>query len=295
MSFDAERFCIDFNIPFWSEGKNVGRRWIAVQCPMCIDHSNHGGFNIDGGYYSCWQCGWHPLEQVVKEITDESWPRVYNIIEQYSRPRPFKDRRNIERPKMLQLPEGTGPLQERHRAYLRSRNFDPDHLEKEYDLKGTGHIGRYAFRLIIPIYFEGELISYEGRDITNQQDLRYKACPLDQEVIPRKHILYGIDKVPGSTLVAVEGVTDVWRLGRGAAATFGTGFTQEQIVLVTKRFDRIILLFDPDEKAQEHAEYLAWQINSLGKEAIIYELEGVEDPGSMPQEDADALMRDALK
>jgi DNA primase len=186
-------------------------------------------------------------------------------------------------------------MSERHREYLRRRRFDPDYLEKEYDLKGTGHLGRYAFRLIIPIYYEGKLISYEGRDITDQQDLRYKACPLDQEVIPRKHILYTIDKVPGKTVVVTEGVTDVWRLGPGAVATFGTGFTQEQLILVTKRFDRIILLFDPDDKAQEHAEYLAWQINSLGKEAIIYELEGVEDPGSMPQDDADAMMRDALK
>lgn len=295
MAFDAEQFCIDYDIPYATEGKNVGVGWVGVTCPFCDDVGTHGGFNIEDGYFKCWKCGWHPLPEAIKELTQEIWPRVYEIIDRYKHPlvTQFKNR-NRERPATLVLPPECGDMTERHRQYLLRRGFEPEHIIKEYDLRGTGHVGRYAFRIIIPIYFDYKLVSYEGRDITGRQDERYKACPVSQEVIPRKSIVYNADKVPGRTVVVTEGVTDVWRLGRGAVATFGITFTPAQVNLLVKRYNRIIILYDMGSDAQIQAERLAWQVSAQGREAIIYDLEGVDDAGSMSDDDARHLMKEAL-
>ena len=292
-SFDAEKFCIDHSVPYWTEGKNVTAGWVNIQCPFCGDHSNHGGFNLDEGYYNCWKCGWHALDEVIKEVTDEPWFRVYQILDEYSHPI-IAVKTKVVRPEQVVLPPETGALRERHRQYLIRRGFDPDELEKEYDLRGTGHIGRYAFRIIIPIYYNGQLVSYEGRDITGMQDQRYKACALSDEVVPRKNILYNIDHVPGRVAVVCEGVTDVWRMGRGAVATFGISYTQAQVNLILKRFERVVILYDMGDDAQIQADRLAWQISAGGRESIIYELDGVDDPASMSDQDARKLMKEIL-
>ena len=108
--------------------------------------------------------------------------------------------------------------------------------------------------------------------------------------------MYGLDEVDTDTLVVVEGITDVWRLGPGAVATFGTGYKPSQILMMSQ-FERIFLLFDSeqdDPNAIKRSEELANTLSSIGKEVEIIELdEG--DPGDLKQEDADHLMKDLLR
>lgn len=194
--------------------------------------------------------------------------------------------------KRVDFPLGTVELQPKHRDYLIGRNFDPDLLERIYGLKGTGPLGDYKFRIIAPVILDGKMVSYQGRDVTGKSDLRYKACPLDLEVIHHKHTLYGVDLVKGGSVVVVEGITDVWRLGPGAVATFGTGFTKQQANMIMQKFKRVYLLFDPEPKAQQVAEELSWVLSNVGVESYIIDLGSGTDPGDMKQDDADNLMKE---
>ena len=65
------------------------------------------------------------------------------------------------------FPASCGPIQARHQKYLSDRGFDPDFLEQEYDLRGTGPVGSYKFRVIAPIIFRRKIVSFQGRDISN--------------------------------------------------------------------------------------------------------------------------------
>jgi hypothetical protein len=294
MKFDIIKFLEDNNIPYATKGVNTAKGWINTNCPLCIqgDESNHLGFNIKNSYWKCWRCGHHWPETVIMELIATSFPEAKRIIREYSnnllQQPEKKENRKIEN-LILPLPGWT--MKMRHHEYLIKREFDSEKLEKEYDLSGTDHIGEYKFRIIIPIYFNGKLISYQGRDITERQTPKYKACKKELELLHHKYILYNIDNAEKNTVVVVEGIMDVFRLGSNSVATFGTGFTPEQVNLLADRFKKIIIFYDKGEEAQQQAMKLSTMLNGLGRESEVIEHEQYDDPADMPQNEADYFMK----
>ena len=293
--FDAEKFLIAYSIPYWAEGKNVSPGWTNIQCPLCYDHSNHGGFSPDG-FYNCWKCGAHHTTDIISAVLRCSTAEANRIEWQYTSE--FQIKRQRQRlkkkgmSKVCELPAGTADMSIVHRAYLASRGFDSDTLVKEWGVKATTHIGPYKFRIIIPIYVDGKLVSYQGRDVTGRQELRYKTCKIEDESIHHKHIVYGCDRVPGNRCILVEGCTDVWRLGPGAVCSFGTSCTDEQILFMSKRWAHIFVLFDPEDVAADrHVSRIIGELESLGCRADQIELKGYNDPAEMPQDEADEIMK----
>ncbi len=113
---------------------------------------------------------------------------------------------------------------------------------------------------------------------------------MEKEARHHKACLYGLDQVPGETVVIVEGITDVWRLGVGSVATFGIKYTKTQVLLL-KRFKRRAILFDSaDSQAQEQAEKLAKELSAFSGETISLIIDA-KDPGTMSPKDAQDLMR----
>lgn len=303
MSFDALKFLRDYRIPHATTGsKHTRKGWVNVHCPFCAGSRDyHLGLELEGKQrIKCWRCGGKSLFRVVKTLARCREEDVGQVIHEYqgrSSPRPG----GINRPdirKECTLPLGTSAMSDRHRGYLEKRKFNPELLERTYLLQGTGPLSDppgYSHRIILPIYFERKLVSYQGRDITGrcEDSDKYRACSMDREAIHHKHVLYGWDLFEGKVGAVVEGAADQWRMGPGSLATFGTGFTQEQLVLLARRFKRLFLLFDPEPIAQQVAEKLSWALGHIGCEAPIVDLsdEGV-DPGALQQVEADAIMRD---
>jgi len=198
------------------------------------------------------------------------------------------------RPEQISLPKETSKMTDRHKKYLVKRNFDPDKLEKLYNLMGTNHLGEYRFRIIAPITFNHQLVTYQGRDITDKQTSKYKACFGEKEVIPHKHILYGWDQLPYGLkrCLAVEGITGVWRFGPGALATFGVKYSGSQLRLFYSRFDIIYTLFDPDEAGEGATESIFSKLRVMGKDVRSLEFKNDEfDSGNIPQGIADKIMK----
>jgi DNA primase len=264
---------------------------------MCSDDSNHGGFNIEKSNYNCHICGSHKLTLVLKQLTTLNDFQIRNLIKKYQ----FKGPAGItisqyqshheESSISCSLPSNAGPLKSIHKQYLLKRKFDPDKLERIWNLKGTDHNGDYKFRIIAPIYDTNNvLISYQGRDITDQSDIRYKACAKKNEVLHHKHSLYGINKVKSKSIIVVEGITDVWRLGPGSVATFGTGFTNHQVLLLSE-FKKVYILFDNTLEAAQHSLLLKNQLTGLGIFSKVFgHTFGIKDPAELTNQQAKEIM-----
>jgi len=288
----------DFNIPYDTEGqKNSQTGWINITCPFCDDSSNHLGYNISGDYFNCWRCGSHPIKKTLAKLLNLSQQEAQKIIKQYGGKTYTKEPVVKIRAKAHKFPSGVGMMKSHHKRYLANRGFDPDRLEDEWNLFGTGPVALldgidYKHRIMVPIYWNGEQVSFQARDITNRHKLKYIACPKDRELILHQSILYGKQDRWGTTGICVEGVTDVWRFGDQSFATFGIKIMPKQLRLIATIFKRVAVVFDDDKWAEWNSCTLVNELKFRGVDAFRVPIEG--DPGSMKQDDADHLIKQLL-
>jgi len=289
----------DHSIPHATEGqKHCRPGWVNTACPYCSGNPGlHLGYNMDENYHYCWRCGWHSVSKTIAKLLNINEKAAKRLIKQYGghtqTPKPkIKIRR-----KSHQLPSGITNLTSSHKQYLLRRGFDADRLEQEWNLMSTGPISQldgisYKHRIIAPIFWNGERVSFQGRDATGKHSKKYMACPKDRELIHHKEILYGKQSEWRTTGICVEGITDVWRLGTAAFATFGIKYTPKQLRLVAKRFERVAVVFDDDPQATEQAYNLVSELKFRGVDAFRISIEG--DPGNMKQEEANYLLKQIL-
>lgn len=301
MAFDAVAFFRSIGIEPKTEGhKHTQVGWANVRCPFCTGNPGfHLGFHVESGAWKCWRCGNHGLYSVLSAFLGYDKKKIREAIEKYKgRPtgKAEDGRKARGRSHNLLLPAGTSELQNRHRQYLRDRGFQVGQLLRRWDLKSTGPTGAYKHRIVIPITFQGKVVSYTARDITGRAEIKYKSCKLEDEVVYHKSILYGLDLLPYRTGVLVEGCPDVWRLGPGALGTFGIEFTPEQVMCAAIHLDYAFIFFDPEKQARIQAEKLGLALSALGVGVeIVNAPDGHPDPGDMPQEEADELMLELLQ
>lgn len=295
---DLEKLLHDHRIPVAPPGeKNYREGWANIRCPFCADNSFHLGINLQGRYAHCWRCGSHFLDKVVAKLLGITVGKARGLLKEYGgRPgRKVKEVKRKIRTKSHRLPSDTGKMKNRHRKYLQSRGFDPEKLEKEWGLLGTGPVSTldkisYKHRVLAPIHWNGERVSFQARDITGRHKLKYLACPEERELIKHKHILYGRQEKWKETGICVEGITDVWRLGFAAFCTFGIDYTQHQVRQITKHFSRVIIIFDEEPQAQRQARKLQADLEIRGLEVIrVNDLK--TDPGNLSDKQAEELIK----
>ena len=189
-----------------------------------------------------------------------------------------------------------------HKDYLKSRGFHPERVAKEYNIMGTGkeaYLGNadYSKRIIFPIYWEKEIVSWQSRDVTGQATLRYKACMTSYEKIHHQHIYFSHRDYDGGTTIICEGVLDAIKIGKKAIATFGTGGSRKQLRSIAKNFDRAFVLYDPEENAQRIARILVRELNFRGvkaKNIDMRDFSKASDPGEMAQNEIDMLIKQII-
>lgn len=294
---DVQRLLRDYNIDYSTEGEKVSAGWVGIHCPFCEgSHKYHLGYNLRGEYgdgWKCWRCGWHEEVEVIEALTGLSAERQHKALKPYRTVRPLTRKEKNKSPAATTLEVPGEALSQQHVAYLKKRGFDPLHLERLYGLHGTGHTGYYKFRVVAPIYTQdGRIIaSYQARDITDRAKAKYLPCRKEQELIPHKHLLYARHLVREGVAIVVEGITDVWRLGPGAVATFGVEWTPQQVHAL-RGLRRCYILYDPEPQAQAQALKLARSTALLGVKTKVLTIdEGYPDPGDMTETDARELTR----
>jgi len=290
----------NFGVSYVTEGKHYVAGWLTTKCPFCDDPSEHLSYNIDENYFNCYRCGSHFVDTTISKLINVSEQEARIILKQYGLHLSISTKEPVVRirDKAHKLPSNTMPLQANHKMYLEKRNFDPEYLEKEWNLIGTGPISKldnidYKHRIIIPFIWNNQQVSFDSRDITNKHKSKYMACPKDRELIPHKEILYGKQDKWKDTGIIVEGPTDVWRFGPFSCATSGIKYTSKQIRVIANSFKRIAVIFDVDPQAYIQANKLVSELKFRGVDAFRIDIEG--DPGSMKQEEADYLVKQLIK
>jgi len=276
----------------WTKGKNVHvkRGAVAVRCPFCDDSSNHLQI-YPNGEIQCWKCRIHGgIARLIREIEGCGWRRADEIAVSLV----MKDERidDIRRPDDLEMPDGfIRDLPGIHRKYLEGRNFDPDRISRDYGVGAVHNVGIYSFRLIIPMILDGRTVHFTGRDVTDKSKLRYKNCPDDRAVVPSSELLYNIDSVTGSTVLIVEGPTDVWRMGIGTVAMMTTHLAMGRVDLLRRKgVKRVFVMYDTgaEEFLPDLVSMIYWTDEVFG----IRVPDGFNDPAELPEDVAKALRRE---
>ena len=286
---DIERLFADFSVPI---SLTVNAGWLNTNCPYCADTKNHLGFKIGEDYCNCWKCGSHNLEHTLKRILKLNSSEMINVLQQYRTEDILRSMLNKKTPKSKKLEFPEDKLNSRERKYLRGRGFNPDFLEQKYLLRSGGIVGDFSYRIIIPLILNGQLVSWTGRDITDNSELRYRTLEIEKSVVDPKTVLFNLDNAKNSMVVVVEGPFDVLRMGDDFVCSFGTSMTEAQINLLAKRYKQIIFLFDPEEAAQKKAKRYAQQLASLGRSVDVVDSEMGKDPGDFSGAEVSHLRRE---
>lgn len=293
---DILRLYHDFNIPYVTENhRHAHTGWINTPCPFCsnLPGSNPGyhlGWNLNEEYYSCYRCGWHSPVKTISELTGLDLNKTYSIIKEYGTVF-YQEIKKPEKQK-FQEPSFLDKLTEHHKAYLKSRGFNPDKLEKVWGLKSTSPISKldkyhYSNRIYIPYRWNGITVSFDTRIPKNvgKEIPKYLACPEIYEDIDHKSIPYCNADALRDFGVVVEGTTDVWKIGeKKGLATSGIQYTHKQVHLIGTMFKgkKLAVWFDGETQAQVQAKKLIALFQSTYN-IDAFNIKTEDDPGSFDQ------------
>ena len=291
--FNALQFYKDHGIEYRTEGKNVTSGWININCPFHPDKTFHLGFDPKTGNFHCWHCKSISPKKIVQHFIRNNWQEVFNkyLVKNQIR-NGLKKREEREIPDKIKLPQNRWT--ERHQTYLMRRGFNPEVIKEKHKIIGTDHLDPfYPMRIIIPIFYQGNVISFQTRDVTGKAELRYKGLDKEKEILPMKEILYNIDNCKKEWVVLTEGVFDVWRFGDNCCCTFGVSYTKKQLSLLNK-YKKIFICFDSDNAGVEAAEKIGEELSLLGKECYIFTLEK-KDIDSLTETELQELRKEIKK
>jgi len=282
----------EHNIPIAPEGsqhQTVG--WVQFDCPFCGKDSQswHMGYNISGGFVNCWKCGSHSLGSTLRELTGLSWHLIRLMINSLDEVPHRSLKEFTQSPTKLEVPPNVNNCTDAHKKYLASRRFNCQEIEALWKIKGIGISADLSWRLFIPIIYKGQIVSWDTRAIGKDIQKRYIGASKEQELIPRKHLLYGSDYAR-NTIIVVEGYPDVWRIGPGAVAVMGIDYSQEQVLAISKYTKRYIL-FDNENQALKQADKLCCELAVFPGETINLELEKASDPAEASDKTINGLRK----
>jgi len=158
-----------------------------------------------------------------------------------TKPETEKDR-SVTLPYNIKIEPGSEPYN-----YLMNRNFDStviNHFRLRYQ-----PVGPYGRRIIIPVYVNGVLVTFQARTLDSNTRPKY--------LFPREgascfqSVLYNWDQAKNyEVLIMVEGVTDAWRLWlrgfQNVVCTFGKSLKKEQrrLILDNPKTKTVIMFWD---------------------------------------------------
>lgn len=255
-----------------TQKKNKG--WTNTNCVFCSDHSQSLGFNNTDGHCVCFKCGYHHTDEAVAKILNVTESVARQILNEFSDGIVIRENKQ-SKGKNLKLP--SSGFTEREIKYLKSRRFNPSDLER-FGVCGGGVSGEWSFRILIPLYYKGMLVSWTARSIFSKKFCeennipRYKNLSIENSAINPKHCLFNIDNVHTDEVFLVEGPMDCLRLATYSVPSvccWGSSITEEQKVLLYKKFNKIHILFDNDETGWYKAETLQKDLEALGLEVDV--------------------------
>jgi len=292
--FDIISYLESRGVEYSTSGKNVSEGWVNIRCLWCGDDSNHLGINLSSKFFNCWICGEKgPPQKLVRKIEDTGESKAREIIEEFQTLEKYTKAIRHKPLSYQSLPkESTTDFPDIHIEYLKSRNFDPQDLINRYDIRACYNLGRYKFRIIIPVIMNHKIVGFTSRDVTDKSEYRYKNCRPEEGVLPQSEWIYNGDSLVHTALI-VEGPTDVWRMGDGAICMFGLKCSDSQVKFLHDHgVYRVFILYDDEPEAQIRADKIGGNLASVIPDVNILTGLGVKDPAKLSPEEAIQLKRE---
>jgi DNA primase len=276
VAFDVASFLDDNGIVYdWYDETNV-----TLDCPYCGKGKRHFCISVEKPVFHCFKCGekgdW---VRVVAELLGVPINEAYGLVHgalDFTVSKPV-----FEKPlEEVKLPADTGWIRGA-KSYLLARGID-DWMIDRYKLYFT-LIPPYSHRIIIPIFYQKKVVSFQARTILDDAPLRYKNPP----GVNTRDFLYGYDDMDSdSPVTIVEGPFDRMILssqGINTVAIFGKELTDSQLRMLDGVKD-IRIMFDSD--ATDKAVELYYALDSYFDSILIVPLvEG--DPADQKEQSAE--------
>ena len=191
---------------------------------------------------------------------------------------------------------------------LQQKGFGPEQLRDtglvfEKD-DGSGFVDRFRGRLMFPIQNEmGKIIGFAGRALAEEQQPKYLNSP-ETELYHKSHVLYNLHRArkpmrDQSHAILVEGYMDViglWGGGVGeAVASCGTALVNQQVRILHRHTDTVVVNFDPDTAGVTATERSIDMLLEEGLRIRVLGLPGGLDPDEFVQERGADAYRELLK
>jgi hypothetical protein len=251
----------------------TAKGWYAITCQVCHDHKykKRGAWKFEGNKtaYHCFNCGakatfdddvCYLSDDMTKILTAYGIPQdnmdfiKFKALEKRGNKSKAPMRIDLKLdPDVLTLPD--------HFYKLEANSDDPwSMVAEDYLLHERGiKVGDYPFylstggktpqekswkgRLIIPVYKDGKLIFYHGRDLTDKKANKY----LNASTSTKDNVIFGYDQLQQHTdlpLYIVEGFFDAYAID--GVAVFGNELTKAQGKIINR--SRRLKVVIPDRK-----------------------------------------------
>lgn len=143
--------------------------------------------------------------------------------------------------------------------------------------------GKYANRILVPVFEDKELVSFVARDYTGFSTIKVLTPP-GYGTVGIKQYLFNFDSASlFSEIILTEGVFDAISAGIRAVALFGKTPTEIQFNKIVKAKKDVVVCLDAD--AQKEAQKLALRLSLHGLRARLARMPEGYDPNSIPKED----------
>lgn len=257
--------------------------WYTCKCPLCNDYKVRAGFKFenDGFGYNCFNCGtglvYNPHEYCTfsddilnlmsklgipetscREIEQDFQRQLLNSgkINRVQSVAVVKSKHSISKidfPKyFIPLSESTSRWATVARAYLtNTRKVDVNShnyhiLDYDCDSVPVHEIVKWHKRIIIPIFYNGEIVWWQGRDYTNSLSPKY----LNSELCGADVLFSRMDKFmdDSESVLILEGFFDALQID--GVACFRNKLTFSQLEFLSSQQKTIIYI--PDRLGDGH-------------------------------------------
>ena len=280
-------FLDKYGVEWSTSDKHSRHGWIQARpCPRCGNERFHLGIKDDLSRAACYTCGGWNVSKLLRELTNAPYGEIKQLLgDRIYVPKETGTvvRGQYKPPTMLQPLEAVPAVA----AYLRSRGYNLAYLESIWGLQATGPFSSLPFRAFIPIYQGRRAVSWTARAACGQEPRYQNAGPLEK-IVEEKSILFG-NQFVRDTCIVCEGPLSAIKVGRGAVATLGLGYTTAQMNWLASIWRRVIV-FDNSVQAQLRADKLAEQLMVFPGETYTINLDSA-DPGEATEREIKQLRK----
>lgn len=222
----------------------------------------------------------YKINQVATELYHKQLYR-YNNAQEYLK------KRNITNNTIEELKIGYANDENSLYNYLKEQGYSNEIIEGAglvgKDEEGN-YIDRYKNRIIFPILNEeNKIIAFGARVLDDNSKPKYINSP-ETSIYSKKHSLYGIDIAKDyaeNGIIIVEGYIDfvtMYQSGfKNVVAILGTAITDEQIKLLKKYTNKVIIVFDSDLAGQCATKRAIEKLKAYDIKYTNITLEGAND------------------